>query len=310
MAEKATATLEAPPAEAQADSLAIPLDLEAPPEAASEGVAVEEASPETVAETPAETPEALRAIIRGLSQDAKEAVAEELWSDKGPESEYLKERVRRERQSEADIRSRQEKEAREVQQEQLHQLEQAQAWGTEKDSFIRDTKAAFESGDGTLDEARLNRVIMGFGGSLVGRQAVIFNQELQKGAVEVIEQYVGPLQDEDRERINDAIREGNKQRSRQPMIKALLETLLEGTAAQLYQLALQDVNTKLGRDNAVVAQKEALLRLKSAVPWQMPPSVTSQSSGSDQDRLDRLAGGKATETDRKWYFDKYGKYLT
>jgi hypothetical protein len=61
------------------------------------------------------------------------------------------------------------------------------------------------------------------------------------------------------------------------------------------------------RQKAVEAKKDGLLKLKENTPTTAPSGIPTQTS-SDQERLDRLAAGTATEQDKSWYRSRYGKY--
>jgi hypothetical protein len=260
-----------------------------------------ETLPEAVAEQPEVKPETPEPdVIESLPDE----VVEEILRRKAEKSPYLQELLRRQAQSAADKLAA-DQQQRQAQQEDANRILQAgqRAIG-EIDAVM--AEAAKDDGTGQLDKGRLLNAINTYRDAWVMGQAQTWNREIQEAFLGQ-EGLVGALAEPDVERLGTALKASNRQNTRTPLIKEMFALACEKSLQQGYALAVQDLQEYGKRQKAVDGKKDALRKLKGAVPPEASPGTTVVAS-TDEARLDRVVAGNPTKEDKEWYQTRYGKY--
>jgi len=109
------------------------------------------------------------------------------------------------------------------------------------------------------------------------------------------------LTPEDEQKLTSARAEPDRLIRRRNQIEVYLNRAM--AMGQAPAAVRQQVEAELGMAEKLTKLAEAFKGAAGA-----PPSPEAATGGSDQDRLDRLAAGTATDADKKWYQARYGKY--
>jgi len=264
------------------------------------------AEPGEAPEGPAEEPD-VHQQIKSLAPELADEVIREHFEG----SAYAQERLRRQEQSIKDSliaeetkRKAQEEDNQRVIDEGKQAITNINAAWTEAERAMSEAGIA----DDIIKQHR-NRLFGGvsaYNKAWLMGQAGRLNSELQDGFLG-LEPVVASLTEEDMGQLTEAVKTSNKQGTRAPTVKAMFTLAHQKGFQGGYEAAIHDLVENDKRQKAVEAKKDGLLKLKENTPTTAPSGIPTQTS-SDQERLDRLAAGTATEQDRTWYQSRYGKY--
>ena len=264
---------------------------------------VAEAEVEAVAEpeqAPEEPPED---TIKSLPV----AVIDQIARERGEESPYFQELLRRREQSVKDSILAEETRRRAQEEDNQRVLVAGQQAIRDINAVVTEVERAAENGETPkVDRPRLLKAITDYTTAWTMGQATRWNSELQEGFVG-LEPLVNSLTEEDMGQLTEAVKTSNKQGTRTPTVKAMFTLAHQKGFQGGYEAAIHDLVENDKRQKAVEAKKDGLLKLKENTPTTAPSGIPTQTS-SDQERLDRLAAGTATEQDKNWYRSRYGKY--
>jgi len=254
-----------------------PPETPAIPEEADEGEQAPEEAP------PEETPED---VIAGLPQE----VIDEIIRRRGPDSEHLKELLRREQQTTSDRLVSEQERLRTQQEDTARILGAGKTAITQIGSLIAAAQKGIENGEARLDAPALYQAIDQYRNAWVAGQATTWNSELQQ---EYTSQAIvaATFGEAEAERLAMALKASNRAGTRAPLLKEMFTLLTEKALEQGYHMGLEDVK-KLGeRQKTLEEKKDGLLKLKGAIPTKQPTGGPAKPS-ADWDIIRRHGDGE------------------
>jgi len=299
---KESAVAEAPelspatPADSAEAESKVSLETETPepPEEPAEAVAEAEEPAE------AETPEAAEPSIQEQIKALDPAVREEVIRLSAGDSEYLKELLRRERQSAVDSVTG-EQERRRAQQEDTDRiLNDGRAAISDIGRIMAEAQTAIEAGDGRIDTKGLYTAIDRYRNAWVAGQAATWNRELSE-AFTGQDLIAASFTEAEGERLGNALKAANRQGSRTPLLKEMFGLSIEKALEKGYELAMEDMGKLDKHHKALEGKKDGLAKLKGAIPPKTPTGTPTAGTGRKAYLRDRYREGTGTATEDAEY---------
>jgi len=241
-------------------------------EQVAEAEAEAPAEPEEAPEGPAEEPD----LIKGLPIEVIDQIARE----RGEESPYVQELIRRREQSIKDSILAEEEKRRAQEEDNQRIVAAGQQAIRDINAVVTEVERAVENGETPkVDKPRLIKAIQDYTVAWTMGQASRWNTELQEGFMG-LEPVIAALSEEDMGQLTEAVKTSNKQGTRAPTVKTMFSLAHQKGLQQGYALAIQDLVENDKRAKATEGQRDGLKKLKESVPSKSP----APTGGSGQSR--------------------------